>query len=377
MKKLKNRTKLYIFLAVLAITIFLLGVLLGVLIGNAIGKKKIMGYSGEMEKEASGEDISEEIEDMQEEQSVVVSEPSANVTNVYIPKRERIFGHIPVNSYKLENFYPEDGFMAYHDDAGNKISWLGVDFSYHQENVNWDELEASGIDFVILRCGYRGYSEGGLVKDEKFDEYATECNNRGIPLGVYFFTQAISVEEAVREAEFVIETISDYKISYPVAFDTEYVSDDSARTNLEDIGEELRTDMCHAFCKKIKEAGYYPMIYASENWIRRELNYEALQEYDFWAPQYLDKNDFMYDFTIWQYTEKGYVPGVDEQVDLDISMVNYAEFVPAMREAVLSNGSILEYSSVGGDNSGGDTGDNYESGSEDIVITPEVDVQIE
>ena len=98
--------------------------------------------------------------------------------------------------------------------------------------------------------------------------------------------------------------------------------------------------MCIAFCEKIKEAGYYPMIYASENWIRRDLNYEKLQDYDFWAPQYLEENDFMYDFTIWQYTEKGFIQGVDEQVDLDICMVDYASFVPALREAVLSRGQI-------------------------------------
>ena len=100
--------------------------------------------------------------------------------------------------------------------------------------------------------------------------------------------------------------------------------------------------MCIAFCEKIKEAGYYPMIYASENWIRRELDFEALQEYDFWAPQYLEENDFMYDFTIWQYTERGFIQGVDEQVDLDISMVDYASFVPALREAVLSGGEITQ-----------------------------------
>ena len=96
--------------------------------------------------------------------------------------------------------------------------------------------------------------------------------------------------------------------------------------------------------KRIKEAGYYPMVYASENWIRRELDYEALQEYDFWAPQYLDENDFMYDFTMWQYTESGRIPGVNEEVDLNISMVDYAEFVPKLREAVITGGDITTVS---------------------------------
>ncbi|MBO4337286.1 MAG: glycoside hydrolase family 25 protein [Lachnospiraceae bacterium] len=342
-KKIKNITKLYIVLGVLGLTTLLLGVTIGFIIGNSMGKKNALRDSGKDADGTVSENDGEEEQDTgePEEPKLIVDDPEDNVTKVYVPARERILGQIPVNPYNTEYFYLEDGFMAYHDEEGNKISWLGVDLSYHQENVNWDELESSGIDFVILRCGYRGYSEGGLVKDEKFDQYAAECNARGIPLGVYFFTQAISVEEAEREADFVIDLIKDYDISYPVAFDTEYVSDSNARTNTEEIDEDLRTDMCIAFCERIKKAGYYPMIYASENWIRRELNYEALQEYDFWAPQYLEENDFMYDFTIWQYTERGFIKGVDEQVDLDISLVDYTKFVPAMREAVTGGGDII------------------------------------
>ena len=197
----------------------------------------------------------------------------------------------------------------------------------------------------MLRCGYRGYSEGGLVEDEKFREYATACNELGIPLGVYFFTQAINEAEARREADFVIDLIEDYDISYPIAFDTEMVDDPNARTNVAQIDEELRSNICIAFCEKIKEAGYYPMIYASENWIRREFNYEMLLDYDFWAPQYLDENDFLYDFTIWQYTDKGYVPGIDTEVDIDISMVDYSKFVPALRETVVGKGEQVIVSS--------------------------------
>ena len=332
--KMKNRTKLYIVLAAMGFTIFMIGLIMGFVIADVTGRD---GKVQEEDDRAVGQEAGKVSEGIP---SVVITEPQPNVTNIYIPDRERVLGQIPINSYKTENFYIEDGFMAYHDDEGNKISHLGVDLSYHQENVNWDELKASGVEFVMLRCGYRGYSEGGLVKDEKFDEYAKACNEHDIALGVYFFTQAVSVEEAEREAEFTLELIKDYKISYPVAIDTEYVSDSDARTNIEEIDEDLRSDMCIAFCEKIKAAGYYPMVYASENWIRRELNFEALQDYDLWAPQYLEENDFMYDFTIWQYTEKGFIQGVDEQVDLDISMVDYASFVPQLREAVLGDETV-------------------------------------
>ncbi len=259
-----------------------------------------------------------------------------DITYIHVPERKRVYGKIPINSYIQDNFVIEDGFMAYYDENGKKISKLGVDLSYHQQYVNWDELEKA-VDFVILRCGYRGYSEGGLVEDEKFRQYASECNKRGIPLGVYFYTQSITVEEAVAEAEFVIRTIEGFDISYPVAYDTEYVSDASARTRITEISKDLRADMARAFCERIREEGYYPMIYASENWMRRELNLETLQEYDFWAPQYLEKNDFMFDFTIWQYTDSGYIPGIDTEVDLNICMVDYPSFVPELRAAALED----------------------------------------
>ena len=270
-------------------------------------------------------------------QPVVIETETTPEIKIYVPDRKRVLGKIPINSYNPDNFVMEDGFLSYYNDEGEKISHIGVDLSYHQEKINWDELENSGIEFVILRCGYRGYSEGGLIEDEKFREYATECNARNIPLGVYFFTQAITVEEAIEEADFVLSIIEEYDISYPVVLDTENVSDNSARTNTVEITPEFRTDMCVAFMEHVKENGYYPMIYASENWIRRELIPERIQEYDLWAAQYIDKNDYLYDFTIWQYTESGRVPGINEAVDIDVCMVDYASFIPELRKEYLGD----------------------------------------
>jgi len=290
----------------------------------------------------------QEVEEVEEKLQMTVTEEK-HITNVYIPERERIFGQVATNPYKTENFRLDNGFMAYFDDEGNKISHLGIDLSYHAQKVDWDKLAASGVEFVMLRCGYRGYTEGGLVKDEKFLEYAAEANRVGIKLGVYFFSQAITVEEAVEEANFTLDLIKDFNIEYPVALDSEMIDDASARTNTADISDELRSEMIIAFCERIKEEGYYPVIYASENWMRRDMNMEMLNVYDFWAAQYLEENDFLYDFTIWQYTDKGSVPGIDTQVDMDISMVDYSEFVPALREAVISEGQIIEGEGAPGD----------------------------
>ena len=319
---------------------------------------------------------SKELAAVKEELATVIEEQShINVTNVYVPERKLKQGSISLNPYNAENFRIDKGFMAYFDENGEKISHLGCDLSYHNGSVDFDELAASGCEFVMLRCGYRGYSEGGLAKDEKFDTYASEAERVGLKIGVYFFTQALTPEEARDEAEFTLKLIENYKISYPVAFDTEYIDDEDARTNTTEITEELRSEICTAFCERIREEGYYPMIYASENWIRRYLELESLRKYDFWAPQYLQENDFLYDFTMWQYTDEGEIPGVKTPVDLDISMVDYAEFVPQMREAVLTGGKIETVPAGGMGGSGGlditTESDSASDDKEELTITTE------
>lgn len=338
-------------LAGLFIVFLLIGIVIGMLIVHYSNKNKITELEKKLKKieNESGllvddnEEITEEEQTAPSIEVAAESEAKEEVFNFYYPVRKVTEGLILKNSYNTENFRIDDGFMAYFDDSGSKISHLGIDLSYHQENVDWDKLFTAPIEFVMLRCGYRGYSEGGLIEDERFNEYAKAVNEHGVNLGVYFFTQAITEEEAISEADFVINMIKDYDIQYPIAFDTEYVSDPEARTNIEEITPEQRSKICIAFCERIREAGYFPIIYASENWMRRELDLTMLTDYDFWAAQYLDENDFMFDFTIWQYTEKGQVPGIDEPVDLNISMVDYASFVPGLKKTVEESGNILTY----------------------------------
>ncbi len=322
MRRSKRQSNLVFWVSI--ISLFLLGVVLGMITIHLYDRSK------EEEKEAAFA-----VESITPKEEVKDTRPL-----IYVPERKRVFGKIPINSYLPENFVLEEGFLAYYNEEGNKISHLGIDLSYHNTGINWEELAASQVEFVILRCGYRGYSEGGLVVDEKFREYASKCNEYGIPLGVYFFTQAITLEEAEKEAEFVLSLIADYELSYPVAIDIEDVGDSSARTNQAELSAELRTEMALAFCKRIEEEGYYPMIYASENYLRRVLIAEKLSDYDIWAPLYLEKNDFIFDHTIWQYTDQGNVPGIEGFVDLDICMVDYAAFVPALRQAALGEAVI-------------------------------------
>ncbi len=312
---------------VLTISVFFIGLILGMLLIH------IANAAGDQNDPA----------DLKKDPTTTINVGGGTeYVQVYVPKREVRYGTIPIHSYNKDGFRLDNGFMAYFDEEGNKISHLGVDISYHQEKIDWEALKESPCEFVMLRCGYRGYTEGGLVEDEKFKEYASAAVEAGFPIGVYFFTQALTEEEAIAEADFVMDLIGDFPISYPVVIDTEYVASESARTNQAEMTEQERTQLLITFCERVKEQGYYPMIYASENWLRRELDASMIQSYEIWAPQYLEENDFMYDFTIWQYTDSGNIQGIDGVVDLDISMVDYASFVPAMREAVVGEGEIIE-----------------------------------
>lgn len=324
---MKRRRKDTGLLVALMIVVLFIGVIIGMLVVYMADRKK-----------------------PQSQQPTIKHETVQEVTNVYFPNRNLVTGEIPRNSYNSDGFRIDDGFMAYFNEDGEKISHLGIDVSYHQQSIDFEQLKTTPVEFMMVRCGYRGYTEGGLIQDEKFEEYAQACNDNDIALGVYFFTQAITEEEAIAEADYVINLISKYNISYPVAFDTEYVQDREARTNLAELTPEQLSRICIAFCERIREAGYYPIIYASENWMRRSLDLTLLTEYDFWAPQYLEKNDFLYDFTIWQYTEKGSIAGISEEVDLNVSMIDYASFVPAIMDAKLTGGEITTYDSQESEN---------------------------
>lgn len=322
-----NRKSKVGIVTVIAVLIFLLGLMCGMLL---IHVSEVLPLKTALKEANANKTTSINVEGGDE------------YLKVYVPKREVKYGVIPINSYDPEKFSITDGYMAYYDDEGNRISHLGIDVSYHQTEIDWEKLKQSPCEFVMLRCGYRGYTEGGLLEDERFKEYATAAVDAGFPIGVYFFTQAINKQEAIEEADYVLSLIEDYPISYPVAIDTEYVADETARTNTAELTNEDRTANVIAFCERIKENGYYPIVYASENWLRRNLDASMLQEYEIWAPQYLDKNDFMYDFTIWQYDDAGSIPGVKGTVDLNISMVDYASFVPALRKAYTEGGEITE-----------------------------------
>lgn len=221
------------------------------------------------------------------------------------------------NTYDPDSFMAdEDGVVHYYVD-GERASRKGIDVSRYQDKIDWEKVAEDEVDYAFIRLGIRGYTEGEILEDETFQRNIKGALKNDIDVGVYFFTQAMSVEEAEEEAEFVIDSITPYKVTYPVVIDVEAVTSTNARGN--DLTSEERTEYCIAFCEKIKEAGYTPMIYGNLKTFMLLLNIEKLEEYDKWFAYYDEAYYFPYDFKIWQYTNKGRVAGINGDVDLNIS----------------------------------------------------------
>lgn len=221
------------------------------------------------------------------------------------------------NTYDPDSFMAdEDGVVHYYVD-GERASRKGIDVSRYQDKIDWEKVAEDEVDYAFIRLGIRGYTEGEILEDETFQRNIKGALKNDIDVGVYFFTQAMSVEEAEEEAEFVIDSITPYKVTYPVVIDVEAVTSTNARGN--DLTSEERTEYCIAFCEKIKEAGYTPMIYGNLKTFMLLLNIEKLEEYDKWFAYYDEAYYFPYDFKIWQYTNKGKVAGINGDVDLNIS----------------------------------------------------------
>ncbi len=229
-----------------------------------------------------------------------------------------ILDELAKNTYNPEAFVmDEDGVMEYYDENGERVSHKGIDVSRYQGEIDWEKVASDEVEFAFIRLGIRGYTEGEIMEDETFQDNIRGALKNDIDAGIYFFTQALSEEEAEEEAAFVIESIAPYKVEYPVVIDVETVSGTEARGNA--LTSEERTKYCIAFCEKIKEAGYTPMIYGNLKTFTLLLNIEELEEYDKWFAYYDESYYFPYDFKIWQYTNKGKVAGIKGDVDLNIS----------------------------------------------------------
>lgn len=196
-------------------------------------------------------------------------------------------------------------------------SVTGIDVSYHQREIDWQQVAASGVEFAMIRVGYRGYEKGTLVKDSFAETNLKGARDAGLDVGVYFFSQALTPEEAEEEAYFLLDFIKDYEITMPVVYDWEHVSAEDARTaDMRD--RKILTSCTKAFLDTVEAAGYRPMVYFNRNQGKRLLDLGALEQYDFWLAAYNPRMTYPYEINMWQYTNEGKVPGVTGPCDINV-----------------------------------------------------------
>ena len=219
----------------------------------------------------------------------------------------------------------------FHEKTGALSSKVGIDVSTYQREIDWNKVKAAGVDFAIIRVGFRGWGTNAKpLKDEYFQTNIVNATRAGIDCGVYFFSQAVNETEAVAEADFVLEAIKEYTLTYPVYFDTEYVNVPEARTNLAKLNNKQRTDIALAFCNRIKQAGYYAAVYSNKSWLENNLEMSRLSGFDTWVAQYsVSKPGYRQSFQMWQYTSVGSVPGIVGNVDRNIGLVDYPALLRA------------------------------------------------
>ena len=230
---------------------------------------------------------------------------------------------LAMNTYIDENFVPaENGFVSYQKD-GEVLTKKGIDVSKYQGEIDWEAVKNDGIDYAIIRVGIRGYSEGGILEDEFFRQNIEGAIANEIPVGVYFFTQALNEEEALEEANFVIGMLQGYQLTYPVYLDIEDVKKENCRTN--NLTVEERTNNAKVFLEAVREAGYQPALYGNMKSFLLMLDLASLEQYDKWFAGYTLPIYYPYEYKMLQYSEKAKVAGIPGQVDINICFKEYGD----------------------------------------------------
>lgn len=190
---------------------------------------------------------------------------------------------------------------------------FGIDVSKYQGEIDWNRVAADGVDFAIIRCGYRGCVTGALVEDPYFKQNIEGALGAGLDVGVYFFTQAVTEVEAVEEASMAAMLCQGYRISYPIFIDVE-----TGGGRADGLDVATRTAVVKAFCETINNAGYHGGVYACKYWFNAKMSDAQLSDYSRWLAEWRGTPTYNGDFRLWQYTSSGTVDGINTRVDLDL-----------------------------------------------------------
>lgn len=265
-----------------------------------------------------------------DEKATQIATPADLGTATQFYKNPKYTGWQTIDGYLY--YYNQDGVPVtgaqviggvnyeFHEDGKLKENQqsTGIDVSKWQGKIDWAAVANAGIDFAIIRCGYRGSSTGVIVEDPYFKANIQGATANGIKVGVYFFTQAITEAEAVEEASAAISWVSGYKLNFPIFIDTE-----GSGGRADSLGKSARTAIVKAFCETVRNSGYKPGIYASKYWYYDNLDTSQLSTYNIWVAQYNTVCNYSGRYDMWQYTSSGKVPGISGNVDMNICYTKY------------------------------------------------------
>ena len=196
---------------------------------------------------------------------------------------------------------------------------LGIDVSKWNKEIDWASVKEAGVEFVIIRCGYRGSKTGALVEDPYFRQNIKGATEAGLDVGIYFFTQALDEKEAVEEASMALSMVEGYQLKYPIFIDTE-----GAGGRADSLDVSTRTAVCEAFCETVETAGYTAGVYASRSWFYNKVNDTELSDYVRWLAEYREEPLYAGRYEIWQYTSSGAIEGINGRVDLNLSYMKFS-----------------------------------------------------
>lgn len=220
---------------------------------------------------------------------------------------------VPVSQLEAGDFKTgEDGIPVYKGDLYE--TRLGIDVSFYQGDIDWQAVADAGVEFAMIRCGYRGSSEGELFVDEKFHQNMQGALDAGLDVGVYFFSQSTGAIEAAEEALFVLDLIREYEVMMPVAFDWEPLEDSRA----EDIDKDELTASALVFCEMVKDAGYQPCVYLYRYIAYHDYDLSRLKDFPLWIGAPGSAPDFYYEAAIWQFSFTSRIDGIDADVDMNL-----------------------------------------------------------
>ena len=274
-----------------------------------------------------------------------------------------------MHDYDAESFLTIGQNIIYTDDT--KYTWrLGLDVSYYQGNIDWYSVAAEGYSFVFIRIGYRGYGQrGALVEDSMFRGNLEGAKAAGLDVGVYFFSQAVSAEEAAEEAQFVLSLLNGTDLELPIVYDPEFIlNDDGSRATYARMASATGAQVtlnAQTFCTVVEAAGYESAFYSNLLYESEVYDMTLLSPYTVWYADYNSVPQTPYDFTFWQFSESGKISGISGSVDLDLQLI------PVAAEETAEIAAEDAETVSGAETAAGDAGNTSEAGAsaEDVSGT--------